>query len=81
MKEKYSNFIKKTKVWLIDKKYWLISFNKKPSIHINALFVETKIGKPLIESNGRVDVFYNVDKTIITPYIASCSKNATFTKL
>ena len=51
--------------WLFDKKNWLLSFNKRPTVIINQDIIVYDGGYHAIKINGRVDVTINGDIKII----------------
>lgn len=51
--------------WMWDKKNWLMTFNKRPSVIINQDIAAYKGGGRAVEIMGRVDVIVNGDVRLI----------------
>lgn len=58
--------IKKIKCWIIDKYYWLLTFNKKPVIKVHAHNITADLGefKTLFEINGRSTLDIKITGTL-----------------
>ena len=51
--------------WISDKKNWLMTFNKRPSVIINQDLTAYKGGGRAVEIRGRVDVIVNGDVRLV----------------